>query len=90
MEGQSISTEDISARMMRRARCLHESRYSTDASDNVRMLEEEKELILAQERQFHLTKIQQKKLLQSSSSSKESMRSSRILTNLFIVGDGLR
>ena len=71
MEGQSISTEDISARMMRRARCLHESRYSTDASDNVRMLEEEKELILAQERQFHLTKSQQKKLSRSPSSSKE-------------------
>ena len=50
MEGQSILSEDISARMMRRARCFHASRYSTDASDNVRMLEEEKEQILSQER----------------------------------------
>ena len=44
----SILTEDISARMMRRARCFHDTRYSTDANDNVRMLEEEKEHILAQ------------------------------------------
>ena len=36
------------ARMMRRARCFHASQYSTDAGDNVRMLEEEKEQILAQ------------------------------------------
>ena len=49
MEGQSILTEDVSARMMRRARCFHASRYSTDASDNVSMLEEEREKILAQE-----------------------------------------
>jgi len=64
MEGQSILTEDISARMMRRARCFHASRYSTDARDNVRMLEEEKGLILAQEH-LHLS---QKKKLQTSSS----------------------
>lgn len=66
MEGQSILNEDISARMMRRARCFHASRYSTDARDNVRMLEEEKEKILAQE---HLHLSSQKNRSQSSSSS---------------------
>ncbi|KAL7554763.1 hypothetical protein ACHAWF_018300, partial [Thalassiosira exigua] len=49
MGGQSIAAEDVSARMMRRARCLHESRYSTNAGDNVRVLEEEMESILSQE-----------------------------------------
>ena len=33
--------EDISARMMRRARCLHAARYSTDAAANLQMLSEE-------------------------------------------------
>jgi len=30
--------EDVSATMMRRARCLHEARYSTDASSNLIMI----------------------------------------------------
>eukprot|EP00804_Cyclotella_cryptica_P030241 CCRYP_017117-RA/>CCRYP_017117-RA protein AED:0.04 eAED:0.04 QI:260/1/1/1/0.83/0.85/7/841/1309 len=51
MEGKMlITTEDISARMMRRARCLHSFRYSTDASANVKMLEDEREQLL---QQFH-------------------------------------
>ena len=49
MESQSLSTEDISSQMMRRARCFHASKYSTDARDNVHMLEQEREQILAQE-----------------------------------------
>ena len=49
MEGDMLlSTEDISAKIMRRARCLHSHRYSTDAVSNVKMLEEEKEKLLAQ------------------------------------------
>ena len=58
MEGKSILNEDISSRMMRRARCFHASKYSTDARDNVRMLEEEKETILA-EQHFRLSQKQQ-------------------------------
>jgi len=51
MEGKKLlTTEDISARMMRRARCLHSFRYSTDASANVKMLEDEREQLL---QQFH-------------------------------------
>lgn len=34
-------TEDISATMMRRARCLHVARYSTDASSNLEMISRE-------------------------------------------------
>lgn len=34
--------EDISATMMRRARCLHAARYSTDAAANLQMLSGEK------------------------------------------------
>lgn len=71
MEGQSILTEDISARMMRRARCVHASRYSTDASDNVRMLEEEKGQILAQQMYYLSNNQKKKKSRHSSSSSKE-------------------
>lgn len=49
MEGDMLlSAEDISAKIMRRARCLHSHRYSTDAVSNVKMLEEEKEQLLAQ------------------------------------------
>ena len=49
MEGDILlSTEDISAKIMRRARCLHSHRYSTDAISNVKMLEEEKEQLFAQ------------------------------------------
>jgi len=49
MEGDiRYSAEDVSAKMMRRARCLHAFRYSTNAGDNVRMLEQEKEELLAQ------------------------------------------
>ena len=33
--------EDVSATMMRRARCLHAARYSTDASANLRVLSDE-------------------------------------------------
>lgn len=64
MEGQSILCEDISARMMRRAKCFHASRYSTDAKDNVLMLEEEKEQIMAQEH-LHLSQSSSSSLLQS-------------------------
>ena len=51
MEGLlQYSAEDISAKMMRRARNLHSFRYSTDARENVRIMEEEKEQILSQHR----------------------------------------
>ncbi|KAL7519277.1 hypothetical protein ACHAWX_004064 [Stephanocyclus meneghinianus] len=57
MEGKMLlTTEDISARMMRRARCLHSFRYSTDASANVKMLEDEREQLL---QQFHHKQQQQ-------------------------------
>lgn len=49
MECRSISSEDISSRIMRRARCSNTFRYSTDAAGNVRMLEDEKRKILAEE-----------------------------------------
>mmetsp|Transcript_34759 Transcript_34759/g.63932 ORF Transcript_34759/g.63932 Transcript_34759/m.63932 type:complete len:654 (+) Transcript_34759:231-2192(+) len=64
MEGKSISNEDISARMMRRG--FHASRYSTDPRENVRVLEEEKELIMAQEHDLQMRNWQNKS--QSSSS----------------------
>jgi len=49
MEGQSIINEDISARMMRRAKCFHASQHSSDSKNDIRqLLEEEKEQILAQ------------------------------------------
>jgi hypothetical protein len=37
--------EDISATMMRRARCLHFARYSTDATSNLKMIHSELESI---------------------------------------------
>lgn len=61
MEGKLLfASEDISSRMMRRARCLHAFRYSTNASDNVRMLEEEKAVLLSQQR-LHLQSSSRKK-----------------------------
>lgn len=39
-------SEDISATMMRRARCLHMRRYSTDATSNLQMLSLEQEAYL--------------------------------------------
>lgn len=49
MEGNKLlATEDVSARMMRRARCLHSYRYSTDASNNVKMFEDERNQLLRQ------------------------------------------
>ena len=52
MEGKVfIATEDISARMMRRARCLHSKRYSTDALANVKMLEGENKQLHSQRSQ---------------------------------------
>ena len=49
MEGKMLLVdEDISARMMRRARCLHSYRYSTDVFANIKMLEGEKEQLLSQ------------------------------------------
>ena len=39
-------SEDISARMMRRARCLHMKRYSTDATSNLEMLSLEQKVFL--------------------------------------------
>ena len=67
-----IYTEDISSKMMRRARCLHTTKYSTDAIDNLRTLEEEKERILAE--RAHLLLLERgAERLQSSSSSSSSM-----------------
>jgi len=44
MENVKInSMEDISATMLRRARCLHMTRYSTDASSNLQMLSTERD-----------------------------------------------
>ena len=55
MEGKRLLVmEDISAKMMRRARCLHSQRYSTDALANVKTLESEKEELLSQRRQHAL------------------------------------
>ena len=52
MEGESmLLTKDISAHMMRRARYFHGSKHSTDARNNVQVLEEEKEQLLAQQQQ---------------------------------------
>jgi hypothetical protein len=49
MEGQGLlATEDISARIMRRARCLNSYRYSTDAHANAKLLEEENAKLLSQ------------------------------------------
>ncbi len=39
-------SEDISTTMMRRARCLHVNRYSTDAKVNLQMLDSEQEAFL--------------------------------------------
>jgi len=55
-----IYSEDISSKMMRRARCLHTTKYSTDAMDNLITLREEKERILLE---------RDAETLQSSSSS---------------------
>ena len=53
MEGNAlIAQEDISAKMMRRARCLHSKRYSTDAVANVKMLEDEMEQCLSQQQVY--------------------------------------
>jgi len=42
MESLKITNdEDISSRMMRRARCLHVSKYTMDAASNIKMLAEE-------------------------------------------------
>lgn len=41
-------SEDISATMMRRARCLHIARYSTDASSNLKMIQLELESLRSQ------------------------------------------
>jgi WD40 repeat protein len=50
MEGvDQIRVEDISSRMMRRARSFHATKITTDALDNVRILEEERERVLAEE-----------------------------------------
>lgn len=54
MEGKRlIAEEDISARMMRRARCLHSKRYSTDPLVNIKMLEDEMEELIS-EHQFYI------------------------------------
>lgn len=51
MEGDlEFANEDVSSRMMRRATCLHDVRYSTDAKNNVMKLEEEKEQLFVQRR----------------------------------------
>ena len=55
MEGKRLLImEDISAKMMRRARCLHSQRYSTDALANVKTLESEKKELLSQRHQYTL------------------------------------
>lgn len=40
-DNQPRADEDISATMMRRARCLHVTRYSMDTSSNITMLSQE-------------------------------------------------
>lgn len=42
----TLAYEDVSARIMRRARCSESSRYSTNAGENIQTLEEEKEKML--------------------------------------------
>ena len=39
-------SEDISATMMRRVRCLHKNRYSTDATSNLQMLANDQDTLL--------------------------------------------
>lgn len=77
MDSKSILAEDVSARMMRRARCFHATRYSTDARDNVRLLEEEKEMMLAEEHS-HLTQ----QLNEESPSPSSSTEFGSILSNI--------
>ena len=51
MENQThTSNEDISSIMMRRARCLHLARYSTDVSSNLHLLSEEKNIRTSKEK----------------------------------------
>jgi hypothetical protein len=53
MEGKILlAFEDISARMMRRARCLHSSRYSTDTLANIKMLEDEKTQLISEHKNY--------------------------------------
>jgi hypothetical protein len=66
-------SEDISATMMRRARCLHMKRYSTDATSNLQMLSLEQEAFLAMkevniesdDENIHLTSLEHLHLLWS-------------------------
>lgn len=54
MEGKILlASEDISARMMRRARCLDSSRYSTDPLVNIKMLEDEQKQLIAQHQSYY-------------------------------------
>lgn len=72
MECRSVSSEDISSRMMRRARCSNAFPYSTDALVNLRMLKDEKERILAEE-EVVLRKRQRSESLKQSSSNIEQL-----------------
>jgi hypothetical protein len=77
MEGvDQIWEEDVSSRMMRRARCFHANKISTDALDNVRILEEERERILAEEHSNLIVSGRESgaESLQSSPSSKKFVK----------------
>jgi hypothetical protein len=77
MEGvDQIWEEDVSSRMMRRARCFHANKISTDALDNVRILEEERERILAEEHSHLIVSGRESgaESLQSSPSSKKFVK----------------
>ena len=71
MEGDSILiNEDVSSRMMRRAICLHDVKYSIDARNNVTKLEEEKEKLFAQ----RLVQLSQDKFQTSDDDFSETLR----------------
>ena len=80
MEGvDRIRSEDISSIMMRRARCFHAAKISTDALDNVRILEEERDRIFAEEHSQLIVSGRERggetSLSPSSSSSKKFVKS---------------
>ncbi|KAL3809188.1 hypothetical protein ACHAXA_000707, partial [Cyclostephanos tholiformis] len=85
MEGvDQIRMEDISSRMMRRARSFHATKISTDALDNVRILEAERERILAEEHAQLIVRGLKRdaESLRSSSSSSSSKNFVKSLSNI--------
>jgi hypothetical protein len=60
MEGvDRMRSEDISSVMFRRARCFHAAKISTDALDNVQILEGERDRILSEERSQLIVRVRE-------------------------------